>query len=82
MDLETGERYALLNGARLWREKKPIILVELHGPKTFDAAEEFLERFSYSGTEIHLGKSIKSVSDFINAENEGVLCTILSIPKP
>src|SRR5262249_7160024 len=30
MDLETAESYALLNGSRLWREQKPIVLVELH----------------------------------------------------
>jgi FkbM family methyltransferase len=81
LDLETAERYALLNGARLWREKKPTVLVELHGSETFEVAEEFLRRFSYSGIEIHLGRPVKTVSDFISAENEGVQCTILAIPE-
>jgi FkbM family methyltransferase len=81
-DLETAERYALLNGARLWCEKRPTVLVELHkGSDTFEVAEEFLRRFSYSGTEIHLGVPVKTVSDFYSAQDEGVQCTILAIPE-
>ena len=85
-DLETAEKHALLNGARLWCEQKPTLLVELHKgdkypPPAFEAAEKFLSRFSYRATEIHLGRPVKTVSDFIRAEKEGVQCTILAIPE-
>jgi FkbM family methyltransferase len=86
LDLETAEKYALLNGSRVWREHKPIVLVELHKgdeerPPAFEAAEEFLRRFSYYGIEIHLGRPVKTVSDFIGAERDGVQCTILAMPE-
>jgi FkbM family methyltransferase len=85
-DLETGEGFALLNGSRLWKEKRPTVLVELHKnseptPFAFESAEQFLRDFDYYGTEVHLGCPVKSVDDFVGAEKLGVQCTILAVPK-
>ena len=86
MDLEMGETYALRNGERLFSEKRPSALIELHkNPKTevppaFAAAEEFLRRFRYKGVEIHLKKEVRTIRDFFNAEEQGVQCTILATP--
>ena len=87
MDLETAEVYALRNGSRLFTEKKPAVLIELHKdpkdrvPPAFEAAEEFLNRFGYEGTEVHLNRRVRTVSDFIEAEKKGVQCTILAVPS-
>lgn len=86
LDIETGECFALVNGKKTWENKRPTLLVELHRnknqrPYAFEAAETFLKDFNYSGTEVHLGKSVKTVNDFIKAEELGVQCTILAIPK-
>ncbi|MBV9866497.1 MAG: FkbM family methyltransferase [Abitibacteriaceae bacterium] len=87
LDLETGEYYALLNGSRLWKEHRPTVLVELHKNDAyaethpaFEAAERFLDEFSYNGVEIHLDRPVRSVADFRDAERQGVQCTILATP--
>ena len=85
LDLETTECFALKNGAALWARKRPTVLVELHRnrrerPFAFEAAEEFLRDFNYRGTEVHLGRVVKSVDDFLRAEEAGVQCTILATP--
>jgi FkbM family methyltransferase len=86
LDLETAECFALKNGAALWTRKRPRVLVELHRnrrerPYAFEAAEEFLRAFDYCGTEVHLGQVVKSVDDFLKAEEAGVQCTILALPR-
>lgn len=48
-DLETAEEFALHNGDRLFREKRPYMLLELHGQKAKDAAGLFFEKYNYSG---------------------------------
>lgn len=85
-DLETGEGFALLNGERLWSEKRPTVLVELHKnkedrPFAFESAEVFLRKFHYTGIEVHLGCGVKTVEDFQAAESRGVQCTILAVPQ-
>jgi hypothetical protein len=85
LDLETAECFALKNGAALWARKRPSVLVELHRnrrerPYAFEAAEEFLRAFDYHGTEVHLGRVVKSVDDFLKVEEVGVQCTILATP--
>jgi FkbM family methyltransferase len=86
LDIETGECYALVNGKKLWENKRPVLLVELHRdkknrPYAFEAAEKFLKDFNYLGKEVHLGISVKTVDDFIKAEELGVQCTILATPQ-
>ena len=86
MDLEMGEIYALRNGERLFIEKKPIVLIELHKnrepgiPPAFSAAEEFLRRFRYKGLEAHLRTEVRTVGDFLSVEKRGIQCTILATP--
>ena len=86
-DLETAEYYALLNGSKLWKSKKPIVLVELHkdinskDPPTFKVAETFLKNFEYKAIEIHLNKPVANVEDFKEAERKGVQCTLLAVHK-
>ncbi|MCY1505392.1 methyltransferase, FkbM family [compost metagenome] len=46
-DLETAEIYALNNGDNLFRNKRPIILLEIHGEKAFKVAGDFLIRYNY-----------------------------------
>jgi len=46
-DLESAEEFALHNGDRLFVEKKPTVLLELHGEAALIAAGRFLERFNY-----------------------------------
>lgn len=87
MDLETAEVYALRNGHRLFTERRPVVLVELHknkdskAPPAFIAAEEFLKKYDYDGMEAHLGTKVETVEDFIVAEKRGIQCTILARPK-
>ncbi len=46
-DLETAEVYALKNGDKLFSNKKPIILLELHGATALKAACDFIEKYNY-----------------------------------
>ncbi len=46
-DLESAEEFALHNGDKIFRTKKPIILLELHGEKALKAAGLFLEKYNY-----------------------------------
>jgi len=47
-DLETAEEFALHNGDRVFTNKRPIIMLELHGQKALEAAGQFLEKYNYS----------------------------------
>jgi FkbM family methyltransferase len=46
-DLESAEVFALHNGRKLFKEKKPLILLEIHGEEAFNAAGLFLEEYCY-----------------------------------
>ena len=86
LDIETGECFALSNGKKLWQNKRPTVLVELHRnknerPYSFEACETFLKNYNYIGKEVHLNKVVISVDDFINSEKMGVQCTILATPR-
>lgn len=59
-DLETAEEFALHNGDKLFREKRPLLLLELHGENAFSAAGLFLEKYNYKAA---------YVGDFPKPEN-------------
>jgi FkbM family methyltransferase len=46
-DLESAEVFALHNGDKLFKEKKPILLLEIHGEEAFESAGRFLEKYAY-----------------------------------
>ena len=46
-DLESAEVFALHNGDRVFGQKRPIILLELHGEEAFLAAGSFLSKYNY-----------------------------------
>lgn len=81
-DLESAEEFALHNGHRVFTEKKPTILLELHGQKTKDAAGLFFERYNYKGLLLDEMPDIKNVlrskADFDKIE--GVPHMVLCIP--
>jgi FkbM family methyltransferase len=47
LDLESAEIYALHNGPRLFRDKRPSMLLELHGAEAMEAAGRFLQEYQY-----------------------------------
>ncbi|MBS1774645.1 MAG: FkbM family methyltransferase [Bacteroidetes bacterium] len=56
-DLESAEVYALHNGHRLFTEKRPYILLELHGESAKTAAGQFLDKYNYEAVFIEGFKS-------------------------
>jgi hypothetical protein len=46
-DLESAEEFALHNGARIFSEKRPVVLLELHGDKVLPAVGRFLAEYNY-----------------------------------
>jgi FkbM family methyltransferase len=46
-DIEGAETYALTNGHRLFTEKRPVVLLELHGDEALSALGVFIEKYSY-----------------------------------
>jgi FkbM family methyltransferase len=46
-DLESAEVFALNNGHHLFTNKRPLILLELHGREALEAAADFLEKYDY-----------------------------------
>lgn len=47
-DLETGETAALPNGPKVFREKRPVLLLELPGLEAMNAAGAFLTTYDYA----------------------------------
>lgn len=80
-DLESAEEFALHNGERTFREKRPIILLELHGPAAKRAAGEFLERYDYEAVRVgdyHSRRQVLRTSaelDAIEGDWHMTLCT-------
>lgn len=52
-DLETGEIFALSNGADLFGTYRPIILLELHGTEALAAALAFSKNFDYRIADVY-----------------------------
>lgn len=46
-DLESAEVFALHNGHHLFTNKRPLILLELHGREALEATADFLEKYDY-----------------------------------
>ena len=46
-DLESAEELALHNGDRVFREKRPVLLLEVHGEKILQAVGNFLSKYNY-----------------------------------
>ena len=46
-DLESAEEFALHIGDKLFKEKRPLLLLELHGENAFLAVGLFLEKYNY-----------------------------------
>ena len=51
-DLESAEEFALHNGPRTFAERRPALLLELHGEAARDAAGRFLETYRYGATSV------------------------------
>jgi len=51
-DLESAEEFALHNGPCTFAERRPAILLELHGEAARDAAGRFLETYRYAATTV------------------------------
>jgi FkbM family methyltransferase len=64
-DLESAEEYALMNGDRLFREKRPVILLEIHGDRARQVTGEFLARYDYVGRLLGL-----EPSDVVHGPND------------
>jgi FkbM family methyltransferase len=52
LDLETGEIHALKNGAKVFGEIRPVVMLELHGEEAGDVANEWLQKYEYMGVVI------------------------------
>jgi len=52
LDLEGAEMVALHNGQRVFTEKRPILLLELHGDKVLSSVGDFLSEYSYCGWDV------------------------------
>ncbi|MEJ5992839.1 FkbM family methyltransferase [Pedobacter sp. Du54] len=52
-DLETAEIYALKNGDQLFSIKKPILLLEIHGEASYEAAGKFLKKYHYKAANVY-----------------------------
>lgn len=46
-DLETAEIFALMNGHKLFTQKRPVIMLELHGQKAMETACAFIKKYNY-----------------------------------
>lgn len=51
-DLESAEVFALMNGDRLFKTKRPILFLELHGQEAFDTTVKFLDKYNYLAKDI------------------------------
>src|SRR5690606_38820328 len=60
-DLESAEIFALHNGHKLFSEKRPLLLLELHGINASEAAGKFLEKYKYEGIYIQGFRDRKEV---------------------
>jgi FkbM family methyltransferase len=47
LDLEGAEIYALHNGDRLFTTKRPVVLLEVHGPEALRSLGDFLPKYQY-----------------------------------
>jgi FkbM family methyltransferase len=81
-DLESAEEFALHNGDKLFKGKRPVILLELHGKKTKESAGLFLEKYNYEGVFIEgfrkkevVVRSQKEFNDF-----DGIPHMIVCLP--
>ena len=82
-DLETGEEFALHNGGKVFREKRPLVLLELHGEKAKEAAGLFFEKYNYGGVFMsdmpHATKRIRSLTEF--QKFNGIPHMVFCIPE-
>ena len=53
-DIEGAETHALTNGRRLFTEKRPVMLLELHGDEALSGLGEFIEKYQYRCWDIRL----------------------------
>lgn len=51
-DLETAEAVALHNGDRMFAEKRPVLLLEVHGEKVLPAVGGFLSKYDYFARDV------------------------------
>lgn len=81
-DLESAEEFALHNGDKLFKEKRPIILLELHGIKAKQSAGLFLEKYNYEGILVGSFKKRETVVHTLKEFNniEGVPHMIVCLP--
>jgi len=74
IDIEGAEKDALLHAARLFREVRPILVLELHNPEADAVAWRFANEFGYHMDSMKTGIRVRS-----RREAEG---TLLCVPKP
>lgn len=83
-DLEGAEIAALRNGDRLFSQRRPVLLLEVHGEAALDACGHFLEQYSYMAWDIRyfnqLGAAPFVNSATINSCKGGICNTLFCIP--
>lgn len=85
LDLETGEEYALHNGPVVFRDKRPVLLLEWHGERMVPAVGKFLSSYEYCAWDVlnfNLpdGRVIRSEVEF--AENhQNMSNTLICLPE-
>ena len=87
-DLEGAECFALRNGARMFREIRPTLLIELHRtgsdriPPAFEAVIEFLRECRYRAMEVHRNVMVSTMDELLAVEATGTQCMLLTTPAP
>ncbi|MBS0656731.1 MAG: FkbM family methyltransferase [Verrucomicrobia bacterium] len=61
-DLEGAECSALHNGARVFEQHRPVLMLELHGEAAREAACRFLDRHRYAAVPVHLLDKLSQAS--------------------
>jgi methyltransferase, FkbM family len=84
-DLEGAETVALHNGQRIFTEKRPILLLEIHGNRVLSSVGEFLSEYAYCGWDVRYFNQT-GVGPFVNKDSletaVGGLCnTMVCIPR-
>ncbi len=73
-DLESAEVFALHNGDKVFGQKRPILLLELHGEEAFQAAGSFLSKYNYRAAYVgHFPKPDKWFYNLFDLEQLGFI---------
>jgi FkbM family methyltransferase len=84
-DLESAEEFALHNGDRVFSEKRPVLLLEVHGEKLLPAVGSFLTKYRYLAWDVREFDQPQSTpfTNAINLQNAAAaICnTLVCLPN-